>query len=75
MRLWHTSLIKVLPREQLIAQWRELSACAGSIQQKGTPNHILVNFIIDYDSSLIEEFSNFNKNLSPFEIDIKLYKI
>ena len=49
MRLWHTSLIKVLPREQLIAQWRELSACAGSIQQKGTPNHILVNFIMDYD--------------------------
>ena len=33
------------------------------------------DFIIDYDSSLIEEFSNFNKNLSPFEIDIKLYKI
>lgn len=49
MRLWHTSLIKVLPREQLVAQWRELSACAGSIQQKGTPNHILVNFILDYD--------------------------
>ena len=49
MRLWHTSLIKVLPREQLVAQWRELSACAGSIQQKGTPNHILVNFIMEYD--------------------------
>ena len=49
MRLWHTSLIKVLPREQLVAQWRELSAIAGSIQQKGTPNHILVNFIMDYD--------------------------
>lgn len=49
MRLWHTSLIKVLPREQLIAQWRELSAIAGSIQKKGTPNHILVNFIMNYD--------------------------
>ena len=49
MRLWHTSLIKVLPREQLVAQWRELSAIAGTIQKKGTPNHILVNFIMDYD--------------------------
>lgn len=49
MRLWHTSLIRVLPREQLVAQWRELSACAGSIQQKETPNHILVNFIMEYD--------------------------
>ena len=49
MRLWHTSLIKVLPREQLVAQWREISACVGSIQKKGTPNHILVNFIMEYD--------------------------
>lgn len=49
MRLWHTSLIKVLPREQLVAQWRELSAIAGSIQKKGTPNHLLVNFVLDYD--------------------------
>ena len=49
MRLWHTSLIKALPLEQLVAQWRELSAIVGSIQKKGTPNHILVNFIMDYD--------------------------
>ena len=49
IRLWHTKLIPVLPREQLVAQWREISACAGAIQTKGTPNHILVNFILDYD--------------------------
>lgn len=49
MRLWHTSLISVLPREQLVAQWREVSAIAGAIQKNGTPNHILVNFILDYD--------------------------
>lgn len=49
MRLWHTFLIKVLPREQLVAQWRELSAIAGAVQKKGTPNHLLVNFILDYD--------------------------
>ena len=49
MRLWHIDLIPVLPREQLIAQWRELSAIAGAIQKKGTPNHILVNFVLNYD--------------------------
>lgn len=49
MRLWHSSLIKVLPREQLIAAWRELSAISGSIQKNGTPNHLLVNFVLDYD--------------------------
>ena len=49
MRLWHTSLISVLPREQLVAQWRELSAIAGKIQLNGTPNHVLVNFVTDYD--------------------------
>lgn len=49
MRLWHSSLIPVLPREQLVAQWRELSAIAGSIKEKGSPNHILVNFVTEYD--------------------------
>ena len=49
MRLWHTSLISALPREQLVAQWRELSALAGKIQLNGTPNHVLVNFVTDYD--------------------------
>lgn len=49
MRLWHKYLISVLPREQLVAQWRELSAIAGAIQKNGTPNHILVNYVINYD--------------------------
>lgn len=33
MRIWHTDLIKVLPREQLISQWRECSSIAGAIQK------------------------------------------
>ena len=49
MRLWHRDLIKVLPREQLVAQWRELSSIAGSVQKNGGPNHLLVNFVMDYD--------------------------
>ena len=48
IRLWHRDMIKVLPREQLVAQWRECSAIAGNINTKGTPNHILVNKIMDY---------------------------
>ena len=48
MRLWHWKLISALPREQLIAQWRELSAIAGNLNTKGTPNHILVNKVLNY---------------------------
>ena len=49
MRLWHKDFIHVLPKEQLTGLWRELSAIAGAIKTKGTPNHILVNFVLDYD--------------------------
>lgn len=48
MRLWHKNLIPVLPKAQLIAQWRELSAIAGGIQKDGKTNHILINFVMDY---------------------------
>lgn len=49
IRLWHTKLISVLPREQLVGEWRELSLIVSNIQKNGTPNHLLVNFIMDYD--------------------------
>ena len=49
IRIWHTSLISALPREHIVAQWRELSSIAGKIQLNGTPNHVLVNFVMDYD--------------------------
>ena len=49
MRMWHVQMISVLPREQLVAAWREISAIAGNIQTKGTPNHILVNKVLNYD--------------------------
>ena len=48
MRLWHKDMIPVLPRQQLISQWRECCCIAKSIAKKGTPNHILVNKIMDY---------------------------
>jgi uncharacterized protein (TIGR02328 family) len=58
MRLWHISLIPVLPRPQLVAAWRELSSIAGAIQKNGTPNHILVNFVLNYD---YDDFINYAK--------------
>lgn len=51
MRLWHKDLIPVLPKAQLVAQWRECSAIAGAIIKNGTPNHLLVNKVLDYPIS------------------------
>lgn len=48
MRLWHKDLLSVLPRLQLVSQYRECCCIAKSIAEKGTPNHILVNRIMDY---------------------------
>lgn len=48
MRLWHKNLIQVLPRKQLLGQWRECCLIAKNIKEKGTPNHILVNRIMEY---------------------------
>lgn len=48
MRCWHKDLIPVLPRQQLLGQWRECCLIAKNIAEKGTPNHLLVNRIMDY---------------------------
>lgn len=49
MRLWSKELIKVLPRQQLLGQVRELTAIIKDIKEKGTTNHILINKIMDYN--------------------------
>ena len=48
MRLWHKDLIPVLPRNQLIGQWRECCAIAKAVAENGTPNHVLVNKVMYY---------------------------
>lgn len=58
--MWHKDLVDVLPRQQLLAQWRELN----SIYKK-QDNHILINFVYEYPKEnlmaytilIIEEFN------------------
>lgn len=72
MRLWHKDLIPYLPKLQLVAQWRECCAIAGSVAKKGTPNHLLVNKVLkytplhfwNYSSWVAEEMKNRGYNLS-----------
>lgn len=62
MRIWHKDWIKPLPKEQLVAQWRELSAIAGAIQKNGTPNHVLVNFVLHYPFDHFISYAKFIQN-------------
>lgn len=61
MRLWHKSLITVLPDKQLLGQWRECCAIASNIANKGTPNHILVNKIMNYN---LDHFWSYGKYIA-----------
>lgn len=58
MRLWHKDLIPVLPRQQLLGQWRECCLIAKAIVKDGTPNHIIVNRIMNYP---MEHFGTYCK--------------
>ena len=59
MRLWHYKLIPVLPRQQLMGQWRELCLIARNIHDLGTPNHILVNPIMNYPDEHLNSYANY----------------
>lgn len=71
MRLWHKDLIPVLPKQQLLGQWRECCLIAKNISIFGTPNHLLVNKIMDYQ---IGHFW-FYTNLVIFEMRERGYKV
>lgn len=57
MRLWHKDLIPYLPKKQLIAQWRECCAICSNWANKGTPNHILVNKVMNYPTVHFMEYT------------------
>jgi len=71
MRLWHKDLIPFLPRQQLLGQWRECCLIAKQIVEQGTPNHILVNKIMDYPMNHF----NYYAFLVYYEIHSRGYKI
>ena len=70
MRLWHKNLIDALPDKQLKGQWRECCAIAANIEKNGSPNHMLVNKIMDYG---IEEFIVYGKMVCE-EMELRGYK-
>lgn len=71
MRLWHKDLIPVLPRQQLLGQWRECCCIARNIAEKGTPNHLLVNKIMDYPINHFRIYSQ----LIYFELQYRDFKV
>ena len=60
MRLWHKDLVPYLPRKQLIGQWRECCLIAKGIAENGTPNHLLVNRVMDYP---LDHFYQYTKSV------------
>ncbi|MDD4722918.1 MAG: TIGR02328 family protein [Acidaminococcaceae bacterium] len=53
MRLWHVSLIKYLPRQQLLGQHRECCALRG--KGWGKP-HATVNYVFQYSPLMLYQF-------------------
>ena len=58
MRLWHKDLIPLLPDKQLLAQWRECCCIARNISVNGTPNHLLVNKVLEYPLDQLWSYGN-----------------
>ena len=50
MRLWHQSLIKHLPRQQLLGQHRECCALRGKGWGR---NHSVVNYVFEHDPAYL----------------------
>ena len=76
MRLWHKDLLCVLPKQQLVSQWRECCAIARTIAVIGTPNHILVNRIMDYPISHFYAYAHLvieEMNKRGFAITVTAY--
>ena len=71
MRLWHKDLISYLPKQQLISQWQECCCIAKNIANNGTPNHLLVNKIMDYEFVHFMEYTR----LVVSEMERRHYKV
>lgn len=60
MRLWYSEMFSngSIPSAQLCSQWRELIAIKRKICLCGTPEHRLVNSVLDYN---IIDFKNYTR--------------
>ena len=52
MRIWHEDLIRLLPRTQLLSQWRELNSI-----YKLENKHILINYVYNYKKGNLFNYS------------------
>ncbi len=70
MRLWHHEMIDLLPKSQLLAQWRELNSIFAKEDR-----HILINYIYEYPkehlfvytSSILQEMRARNINIRTID--------
>lgn len=70
MRLWHHEMIDLLPKSQLLAQWRELNSIFAKEDR-----HILINYIYEYPkehlfaytSSILQEMRARNINIRTMD--------
>lgn len=56
MRMWSSELFEVLDDKRINGQWKEVCMIAGSLAKKGTPNHLLVNQVVDYTCQDFSEY-------------------
>ena len=55
MRLWHYKLISVLPKKQLISQWRECIAIKRQ-WEKSSLKHPLVRYVMNYNKKYFRNY-------------------
>ena len=53
MRLWHQSLLPLLPNKQLGGQWVEIRMILGTIAKHGKVNHSTVNYVNRYSKDFL----------------------
>lgn len=78
MRLWHYDLIRYLPKQQLLAQWRELNSIF-----KNQNKHILINYVYEYDDDnlyvyslyVIKEMKKRNYKIKEWQNFYKYFKM
>ena len=68
MRLWHYDLIKVLPNQMLVSQWRECIAIKRQ-WEKGTLKHRLVSYVKEHNKEYFMQY------VAHIDIEMTMRKI